>query len=294
MTTTPETTDTPSPRLPSWIRAKFPGGPNYLHIKNLMREEDLHTVCEEAHCPNMGECWELGTATFLILGDTCTRACGYCAIKTGLPTTLDFAEPDRVAQTIEKMGLKHAVITSVDRDELPDGGASMFAATIRRIRARVPGCGVEVLIPDFKGSREALETVMAAEPDILNHNTETVPRLYRYARPGGIYKRCLELLARAREIAPNVVTKTGVMVGLGEEWDELLTVMDDLRTVDVDVLTIGQYLRPSKDHLPVSRYYTPDEFALLKQEALSRGFRHVESGPLVRSSYHAHEQVPTK
>ncbi len=287
-------TDPPSTpqRLPSWIRARFPGGPNYLHLKNLLREEGLHTVCEEARCPNMGECWEWGTATFLILGDICTRACGYCAIKTGLPTTLDLAEPNRVAQTVEKMKLRHAVITSVDRDDLPDGGAGIFAATIQQIRARVPGCNVEVLIPDFKGSRDALATVMAAKPDILNHNTETVPRLYRKARPGGIYTRALELLRRAREIEPKVITKTGVIVGLGETWDELLQVMDDLRAVDVDVLTIGQYLRPSQDHLPVDRFYTPEEFVQLKVEGLARGFKHVESGPLVRSSYHAHEQVP--
>ncbi len=287
-------TDPPSTpqRLPSWIRARFPGGPNYLHLKNLLREEGLHTVCEEARCPNMGECWEWGTATFLILGDICTRACGYCAIKTGLPTTLDLAEPTRVAQTVEKMKLRHAVITSVDRDDLPDGGAGIFAATIQQIRARVPGCNVEVLIPDFKGSRDALATVMAAKPDILNHNTETVPRLYRKARPGGIYTRALELLRRAREIEPKVITKTGVIVGLGETWDELLQVMDDLRAVDVDVLTIGQYLRPSQDHLPVDRFYTPEEFVQLKVEGLARGFKHVESGPLVRSSYHAHEQVP--
>ena len=240
----------------------------------------------------MGECWEWGTATFLILGDICTRACGYCAIKTGLPTTLDLAEPNRVAQTVEKMKLRHAVITSVDRDDLPDGGAGIFAATIQQIRARVPGCNVEVLIPDFKGSRDALATVMAAKPDILNHNTETVPRLYRKARSGGIYTRALELLRRAREIEPKVITKTGVIVGLGETWDELLQVMDDLRAVDVDVLTIGQYLRPSQDHLPVDRFYTPEEFVQLKVEGLARGFKHVESGPLVRSSYHAHEQVP--
>ncbi len=287
-------TDPPSTpqRLPSWIRARFPGGPNYLHLKNLLREEGLHTVCEEARCPNMGECWEWGTATFLILGDICTRACGYCAIKTGLPTTLDLAEPNRVAQTVEKMKLRHAVITSVDRDDLPDGGAGIFAATIQQIRARVPGCNVEVLISDFKGSRDALATVMAAKPDILNHNTETVPRLYRKARSGGIYTRALELLRRAREIEPKVITKTGVITGLGETWDELLQVMDDLRAVDVDVLTIGQYLRPSQDHLPVDRFYTPEEFVQLKVEGLARGFKHVESGPLVRSSYHAHEQVP--
>lgn len=294
MSTVIDTLSTPPARLPSWIRARFPGGPKYLHLKNLMREEGLHTVCEEARCPNIGECWEYGTATFLILGDTCTRACGYCAIKTGLPTTLDLAEPDRVALTVQRMGLRHAVVTSVDRDDLPDGGAAIFAATIRRIRARVPECNVEVLIPDFKGSREDLKTVMAARPDILNHNTETVPRLYRRARSGGIYPRALELLARAREITPTVITKTGMMVGLGETWEELLQVMDDLRGVDVDVLTLGQYLRPTKDHLPVERFYPPEEFEQLKAEGLARGFKHVESGPLVRSSYHAHEQVPSR
>ena len=289
---------TPSParprRLPEWIRARFPGGPTYMRLKEMMRSEGLHTVCEEARCPNVGECWEWGTATFLILGDVCTRRCGYCAIKSGMPSGLDLGEPQRVAQTIQRMGLRHAVITSVDRDDLPDGGASIFAATIRHVRALAPECKIEVLIPDFKGSEESLVTVLLARPDILNHNTETVPRLYRMARPGGRYARALELLARTRDLTPDMVTKTGVMVGLGETWDELLQVMDDLRAVDCDVLTIGQYLRPSQEHLPVERFYTPDEFALLKREALSRGFRHVESGPLVRSSYHAHEQVPAR
>ncbi|MBI2888107.1 MAG: lipoyl synthase [Chloroflexi bacterium] len=282
------------PRLPSWIRAKFPGGPSYLRLQGLLRSAELHTVCEEARCPNMGECWEWGTATFLILGDTCTRTCGYCAIKSGLPQGLDLAEPDRVARTVERLGLRHAVVTSVNRDELPDGGARVFAATIRRIRARAPGCTVEVLIPDFKGSEEALATVMATRPDILNHNTETVPRLYRRVRPGGRYARALELLCKAKEMAPQGVTKSGVMVGLGESWEELLEVMDDLRAVRCDVLTIGQYLRPSKDHLPVERFYPPEEFLRLKEEGLARGFGHVESGPLVRSSYHAHEQAPPK
>ena len=282
----------PRPRLPSWIKARFPGGPNYIRLKGLMRSQQLHTVCEEARCPNIGECWEFGTATFLILGDVCTRRCGYCAVKSGMPMHLDLGEPDRVARTVQQMGLKHAVITSVDRDDLPDAGAQVFATTIRRIRERTPGCTIEVLIPDFKGSETSLATVMAAGPDILNHNTETVPRVYRKARPGGRYARALELLARAKEMAPEGITKTGLILGLGETWDELLEVMDDLRAVRCDVLTIGQYLRPSDDHLPVERYYTPDDFLQLKGEGLRRGFRHVESGPLVRSSYHAHEQVP--
>lgn len=282
------------PRLPSWIRAKFPGGPNYLRLKSLMREEGLHTVCEEARCPNVGECWETGTATFMILGDTCTRACRYCAVKTGRPGVLDLGEPDRVARAVQQMGLRHAVVTSVDRDDLPDGGAQIFAAAIRRIRALVPGCNVEVLIPDFKGMEEPLATVMAARPDILNHNTETVPRLYRKARPGGRYAWAIELLARAKEMEPEGITKSGVMVGLGETWDELMQTMDDLRAVRCDVLTIGQYLRPGPEYLPVERFYTPEEFAQLKEEGLARGFGHVESGPLVRSSYHAERQVPPK
>ena len=279
-------------RLPSWIRAKFPGGPNYLRLKSLMREEGLHTVCEEARCPNVGECWEAGTATFMILGDTCTRACRYCAVKTGLPGAVDLGEPDRVARAVQKMALGHAVITSVDRDDLPDGGAEIFARTIGRVRALAPGCTVEVLIPDFKGMEAPLATVMAARPDILNHNTETVPRLYRRARPGGRYTWAIELLARAKEMDPEGITKSGVMVGLGETREELLQVMDDLRAVSCDVLTIGQYLRPGPEYLPVDRFYTLEEFAELKAEAVSRGFAHVESGPLVRSSYHAEQQVP--
>ncbi len=292
----PTVSPVPTParqRLPDWIRAKFPGGPNYTRLRDIMRDAELHTVCEEAMCPNIGECWEWGTATFLILGDVCTRACAYCNIATGRPLTLDLEEPDRVARAAERMGLKFAVITSVDRDDLPDGGAAVFAATIRRIRARVPACGIEVLIPDFRGHEEALETVMAAQPDILNHNTETVPRLYRTWRPGGKYDWAMELLRRAKRLAPEGVTKSGVIVGLGETRDELLQTMDDLRAVDCDVLTIGQYLQPP-GHPPVERFYTPDEFAGLKREGLARGFKHVESGPMVRSSYHAHEQVPPK
>ena len=285
---------TERPRLPSWIKAKFPGGPNYLRLKALLRDEGLHTVCEEARCPNIGECWEAGTATFMVLGDTCTRACRYCAVKTGRPTVLDLGEPDRVARAIQKMGLRHAVITSVDRDDLPDGGAAIFAATIRRTRALVPGCSIEVLIPDFKGAEEPLAAIMEARPDILNHNTETVPRLYRKVRPGGRYAWAMELLARAKRMAPDGITKSGVMVGLGETQEELLRVMDDLRAAGCDVLTIGQYLRPGPAYVPVDRFWTPEEFATLKTEGLARGFAHVESGPLVRSSYHAEQQVPTR
>ena len=280
------------PRLPSWIKARFPGGPTYIRLKSLMRASGLHTVCEEAHCPNIGECWENGTATFMILGDICTRRCAYCAVGKGRPEAVDWGEPDRVAKAVQEMGLRHAVITSVDRDDMADGGAQLFAMTIRRIRARVPNCAVEVLIPDFSGSEESLRTVLETRPDILNHNTETVPRLYGKTRRGGRYSRALELLARSKEIAPDIISKTGLMVGLGEAEDELFQVMDDLRAVDCDVLTIGQYLRPSQEHLPVERFYTPDDFVRLKDEGLRRGFKHVVSGPLVRSSYHAHEQVP--
>jgi lipoic acid synthetase len=245
-------------------------------------------------CPNIGECWETHrTATFLILGDVCTRACAYCNIATGRPLTLDLGEPDRVASAVERMGLRFAVITSVDRDDLPDGGASVFAAAIRRIRARLPSCGIEVLIPDFRGREDALSTVMAAQPSILNHNTETVPRLYRRWRPGGKYPWAMELLRRAKVMAPEGVTKSGLILGLGETHAEVLATMDDLRAVNCDVLTLGQYLQPP-GHPPVERFYTPGEFDELKEQALSRGFKHVESGPMVRSSYHAHEQVPAK
>ena len=280
--------------LPDWIRAKFPGGPNYTRLRDIMRTSELHTVCEEAMCPNIGECWEKhATATFLILGDVCTRACAYCNIATGRPLTLDLEEPDRVARAVESMALRFAVITSVDRDDQADGGASVFAATIRRIRARTPNCGIEVLIPDFRGREEALQIVMDARPDILNHNTETVPRLYRTWRPGGKYAWAMELLRRAKLMAPDGVTKSGVIVGLGETHDELLQTMDDLRAVNCDVLTIGQYLQPP-GHPPVERFYTPDEFDVLKDEGLARGFKHVESGPMVRSSYHAADQVPAR
>ncbi len=256
-----------------------------------MRELKLNTVCEDARCPNIGECWHHGTATFMILGDVCTRACAYCAVAHGRPNELDTAEPARVAEAVARMALQYAVITSVDRDDLPDGGASIFADTIRLIRASVPSCRIEVLIPDFQGLDAPLRTVLDAGPDVLNHNTETVPRLYRMARSGGRYTRTLELLDRARRHEGGMATKTGIMVGLGEEFDELVSVFDDLRGVGVSILTIGQYLRPTPKHAPMTRYYHPDEFAELKRIALSKGFVHVESGPLVRSSYHAHEQA---
>jgi len=256
-----------------------------------MRGLKLNTVCEDAHCPNIGECWHHGTATFMILGDVCTRACSYCAVAHGKPTTLDIDEPRRVAEAVKAMGLKYAVVTSVDRDDLPDGGAGIFAQTIREIGAMMPDTRVEVLIPDFKGQAAPLHTVLDARPDVLNHNTETVPRLYRMARSGGKYSRTLELLDRARHYAPDIPTKTGLMVGLGEERDELVQVFRDLREVGVSILTIGQYLRPSPGHAVMTRYYHPDEFAALTREALDLGFVHVEAGPLVRSSYHAHEQA---
>ena len=276
---------------PAWLKVRAPGSENYLRLKAVMKQLQLHTVCEEARCPNIGECWHQGTATFMILGDVCTRACAYCAVAHGKPTELDVAEPARVADAIDRMALRHAVITSVDRDDLADGGAFIFAETIRRTRERVPGCRIEVLIPDFQGSESSLHTVLDAAPDVLNHNIETVPRLYRMARSGGKYTRSLELLDRAREYRPDIATKTGIMVGLGEEIDEVVTVFDDLRRMGVSILTIGQYLRPSPAHAPMARYYHPDEFAELKRQALARGFIHVESGPLVRSSYHARQQA---
>ncbi len=281
-------------RKPDWLTVKWQQGENYRDLKGLMRGLGLHTVCEEAHCPNISECWEHRTATFLILGDTCTRSCGFCAIKTGRPATLDRGEPERVARAIETLQLQHAVITSVNRDELADGGADIFAETIRLTREYVPSCGIEVLIPDFKGVWWALQTVMDAKPDILTHNIESVPRLYYIVRPQAKYERSLELLSRAREMdttGGRTMTKSGLMVGLGEEFDEVLQVLRDLSEHSVDIVTIGQYLRPSFRHLPVMKYYAPDEFVQLKVFALSLGFKHVESGPLVRSSYHAHEQV---
>ena len=282
-----------SVRKPSWLKVPAPGGPNYLALKQLMRELKLHTVCEEAHCPNVGECWEHRAATFMILGDVCTRNCAYCAVAHGTPRPLDPEEPARLAAAVERMGLQHVVITSVDRDDLPHGGAESFAACITEIRARVPATSVEVLIPDFKGNEAALQIVVAARPDILNHNLETIERLYRLARPGGRYARALELLRRAKELDPELLTKSGIMCGLGEEWDELLGAMRDLRTQGggVDILTIGQYLRPSAQHLPIARYYAPAEFAELRRLGLEMGYRHVEAGPLVRSSYHAWEQL---
>jgi len=278
-------------RKPSWLKVKAPGGPNYMRLKHLMRELDLRSVCEEAHCPNVGECWEHGTATFMILGDVCTRNCAYCAVAHGRPPKYDITEPQRVAEAISQMALQHAVITSVDRDDLPDFGAWVFAETIRQIHARVPGCSVEVLVPDFQGSADSIQAVLDAEPDIYNHNTETVPRLYKKARPGGRYPRVLEIFRTAKRIAPQIPTKSGLILGMGETIEEVLVVMRDLRSVDVDILTLGQYLRPSADHIPLDRYYRPEEFRFLYDTGMEMGFRHVESGPLVRSSYHAWEQV---
>ncbi len=278
-------------RKPPWLKVRFPGGPNYMRLKGIMREGRLHTVCEEAHCPNIGECWEAGTATFMILGDICTRACGFCAVTTGRPQTIDRLEPMRVANAVREMGLTHAVVTSVNRDDEPDGGSSIFAQTIRWIRRLSPETSVEVLIPDFLGNWDALAAVMAARPEILNHNTETVPRLYRRVRPKARYERSLDLLHRAKELDPGTITKTGLMVGLGETEHELLQVFEDLVANGVGVLTLGQYLRPSAKHLPLVRYYAPEEFDDLQDEALALGFKHVEAGPLVRSSYHADRQV---
>jgi len=280
----------PAPK-PEWLKARAPMGDNYHDLKTLARKLDLHTVCESAHCPNIGECWNHRTATFMLLGNLCTRRCGFCAVPKGRPQPIDFEEPGRVAEAVEKLGLKFAVVTSVNRDDDNVGGARVFAETIREIRRRVPECRVEVLIPDFQGLEEPLRIVMDAEPDILNHNTETVPRLYPVARRGSRYERSLRLLTRSREIAPSIPTKSGLMVGLGETFEELLAVLKDLSVVGVDIVTIGQYLRPSGEQLPVARFYSPQEFSTLKQEGLRLGIRHVESGPLVRSSYHAHEQT---
>jgi lipoyl synthase len=286
-------------RHPDWIRARMPGGENYRQIKGLLGGLTLHTVCEEAHCPNLGECWAERTATVMILGDTCTRACGFCNVKTGRPTWNDPGEPRRVAEAAAAMGLEHCVVTSVCRDDLPDGGASVFAATIRELRALCPGMGVEVLIPDFNGEDAPLRAVMEAAPDILNHNVETVERLQKPVRKRARYDRSLGVLERAKTHAREIAgrdgtlhTKSSIMVGLGEEWNEIVATFRDLRSVDCDILTIGQYLRPTRDHLPIVRHYRPEEFTLLRSEALAMGFRHVESGPLVRSSYHARGQVP--
>jgi lipoyl synthase len=276
---------------PSWLRAKAPGGENFHNLKKLARGLGLHTVCESAQCPNIGECWNHRTATFMLLGDICTRRCGFCAVPKGRPLAIDWDEPKRVAEAVATLGLKHAVITSVNRDDDNIGGARVFAETINEVRRVAPDCRVEVLIPDFQGLDEALRIVLEARPGVLNHNTETVPRLYRAVRSGARYERTMRLLERSKEIAPGIATKSGVMVGLGEDVNELVDVFRDLAERHVDILTVGQYLRPSHDHLPIARFYTPKEFEFLKKEALRLGFRHVESGPLVRSSYHAHEQA---
>jgi len=278
-------------RKPEWLKARAPVGENYHNLKSLARSLNLHTVCESAHCPNIGECWQHKTATFMMLGNLCTRRCGFCAVPKGPPQAIDHDEPRRVAEAVAALGLKHAVITSVNRDDDIVGGARAFATVIEQIRLQAPGCHVEVLTPDFQGRPEAIKIVADAAPEVLNHNTETVPRLYRAVRSGSKYERSLRFLEYAKELSPKLVTKSGVMVGLGETTQELLEVFRDLAAVGVDILTVGQYLRPSKDHLPMARLYTPGEFAEMKREAMQMGFRHVESGPLVRSSYHAHEQA---
>ena len=277
-------------RLPQWMKVRMPGGPNYIELKNLLRNSELHTVCEEAQCPNIGECWESRSATFMILGDICTRRCHYCAVTTGRPTGIDVAEPDRLAQTVSRLGLKYCVITSVNRDDLADGGAFIFAMCITKINEEVPGCKVEVLIPDFDGSLPALKTVVKARPDVLNHNIESTRRVFPRVRPRGDYRRSLELLARVKDLDPTMPTKSGIIVGMGEEWDEVVDTMKDLRSMGCDLLTIGQYLRPSKKHIAIARYYTLAEFEELRGIGESLGFKHVASGPLVRSSYHADQQ----
>jgi lipoyl synthase len=282
----------PQRRIPEWIRVRVHEGENFKELRQLVRERRLHTVCEEAHCPNIFDCWNRRTATFMILGDVCTRACRFCAVTSGRPSELDIGEPIRVAESVADLGLRHAVITSVDRDDLRDGGAEIFARTIRAIRRRSPGTSIEVLTPDFQGDRNAIRTVVEARPDIFNHNTETVPRLYPRVRPKAVYSNSLALLRYVKELAPGMVTKSGVMVGLGEHHDELLAVFRNMREHRIDVLTVGQYLRPSSRHAEVLRFYRPEEFVELKREALAMGFEHVESGPLVRSSYHADEQIP--
>jgi lipoic acid synthetase len=286
-----ETEAPPRQPKPEWLKVRAPGSENYLRLKGIMRELGLHTVCEEANCPNIGECWHHGTATFMILGDTCTRSCGYCNVIHGAPAPPDAAEPVKVASAIHAMALDYVVVTSVDRDDLADFGATQFARTIAETRLRMPDTRIEVLIPDFQGDPAALRIVLDARPDVLNHNIETVPRLYRTARPGGRYERALGVLRRSRELAPDIPTKSGLMEGLGEHWEELVQVLGDLRAAGVSIVTIGQYLRPSLANLPMERYYAPAEFAELKRIGLELGFGHVESGPLVRSSYHAHEQT---
>ena len=278
-------------RKPSWLKVKAPGGPNYLRLKQLMRDLDLHTVCEEAHCPNVGECWEHGTATFMILGDVCTRNCAYCAVAHGRPPKFDPSEPERVAEAATVMKLQHVVLTSVDRDDLPDFGAWAFAETIRQIRLRSPSTSVEVLVPDFQGREDSIRAVLDAAPDIYNHNTETVPRLYKKCRPGGRYERVMNIFTTTKRLAPHIATKTGMILGMGETNEEIIEVMKDLRAVDVDILTLGQYLRPSDTHVALDRYVTPDDFRRFYDIGMDLGFRHVESGPLVRSSYHAWDQV---
>ncbi|BCJ85855.1 lipoyl synthase [Effusibacillus dendaii] len=278
-------------RRPEWLKIRLNTNQNFTELKQLMRGNRLHTVCEEARCPNIFECWANRTATFMILGSVCTRACRFCAVTSGLPTELDWEEPSRVAESVEVMGLQHVVVTSVARDDLLDGGAAIFAATIRAIREKRPLCSVEVLIPDFQANWDALKVVMDARPDILNHNVETVRRLSDKVRSKAKYERSLEMLRRAKELQPDIPTKSSIMLGVGETFEEVLQTMDDLRAVDCDIMTIGQYLQPTKKHLNVVRFWTPEEFALLKEEGMKRGFKHVESGPLVRSSYHAHEQV---
>ncbi len=278
-------------RRPPWIKVRAPSGESYERVRELMRTKVLHTVCEEAMCPNLGECWGHGTATFLMMGDVCTRSCGFCDIKTGRPSPLDWAEPNRVAEAVRAMGLRHVVITSVNRDERADGGAPIFAMVIRRVRQLQPGCSVEVLIPDFKGSESALQIVMDAQPEILNHNVETVPRLFKQVQPQDHYEWAMQTLTNAKKMDPLVLTKSGIMVGLGETLDEVLVVMRDLVDCGVDILTVGQYLQPSKQHLPVERFYLPEEFDLIEREGLQMGFKWVESGPLVRSSYRAEQQV---
>jgi lipoic acid synthetase len=278
-------------RKPAWLKVRAPGGPNYLRLRRLMRDLNLHSVCEEAHCPNIGECWEDATATFMILGDVCTRNCGYCAVAHGTPVWEDREEPEHIARAVAELGLAHVVITSVNRDDLADGGAAHWAATIRAVHAHAPDCRVEVLVPDFLGRRASLDTVIGAGPAIFNHNTETVPRLYKVARHGGRYERVLALFRHARATAPTLPLKSGIILGLGEERDELMATLADLVEVGVSILTLGQYLRPSREHLPVVRYYHPDEFAELARLGRELGFRHVESGPLVRSSYHAKQQA---
>jgi lipoic acid synthetase len=276
---------------PKWLRAPAPAGENYRELKSLIETMGLHTVCESAACPNIGDCWNRRTATFMILGNVCTRRCGFCAVQKGAPLAVDYDEPRRVAEAVAAMGLRYAVVTSVNRDDRQDGGAELFAMTIEAIRERLPGCRVEVLIPDFQGSREALEIVMAARPDVLNHNTETVPRLYRQVRLGARYERSLDLLESAKQIAPEIPTKSGLMLGLGETTQEILSVVRDLREHGVDILTLGQYLRPSLRHLPIARYVAPTEFDELRRTGYQMGFGHVEAGPLVRSSFHASDAV---